>query len=266
MKLPTAMTTVTSFTKYLALSLFVILPILMFFLGYMLPKPQPKFVPAVKRTNNNINPTRSPSAKSVKTLLNFAPFTSKKFQKRPFDTSKPFFFHFKIPQSVLSVPDDQLVAMRCTRYVDSQYHKFSFYDKQKGEIIPIDKNTVDTFYSPLQHLITISSGVEPEKLGLCETETGTSYAFYATFKQAYIAKLSDNEIYNFVSFPAMFSSCGNPIQLTKKSDLTFICEGGDTGSYAGIYKVNLENPLSNNTIIECYTGSPGIDPDPPKCE
>lgn len=210
-------------------------------------------------------------------------FKTNNFTKRQLDVSQKFFFNFNYPNEIKSIPDDQLVDMKCTYGLYKEESGFIAIDyssnpesvnEEKGKL-----NKNDKFISPLFEKVKDFHGLETDYINYCITENSQEIISYRNTSsncdpcygsdstgKVYFSTLSKTGITEIAKMDdGAYFSCGTPILMTKQQKIYYICSGGDTAKHAFIERVDLVSKKAEE-IYSCFTDTPGIDPAPPKCE
>lgn len=267
MTLPKALTTITPFSKYLAMALFILLPFLGFYLGSQFGRATAYLSSPANKTTY-ANPTATPTPLPT----NMAPLQAENYKTstpaaQQIDTKVNLFFDYPFPNEIKNISENQLVSMRCTHnFLKSSVYGGSTrytYSDNLGKYTPVAiKN--DQPVDSLRYEILQATGVDPEAFMYCLTDQN-SYYFFKDSDVAYFAKYNPDsrKIAIFSSIPAVFMKC-NPIELTNSGVFYFICKGGDTASHVDLYRIN-SNTTEIQPFVSCSTDTPGSNPRPPLC-
>lgn len=257
--MPKVFIRIAPYIKYIVLFLLVVLPLLGFYLGMGFNK---QMSGVSSKPGKVESPTPLPT--------NMAPLQSEDYKtpnpvKTQIDMSKNLFFNFPYPAEVKTIPQSQLVEMKCTHnfLVGNMYGGRSkyIYSEAVDAFTPVNVKN-DTPIDSLRYEIFQATGINPIAFMYCQADKNDYYIFKDQ-DAAYFAKydFERKKIVVFSSISAVFMTC-NPIELTTSGVFYFVCKGGDTASHTQLYKIDSSAP-SVQPFVNCSTDTPGLNPRPP---
>lgn len=198
--------------------------------------------------------------------------TTKSFVKRQFDINKKIEISggnfIDYPKEILSIGENDLVAMKCLPYIWHGYNpdSYLYYDENvpAGKITTKDIKTLTD--ERLLRLINEAKKTVPSKtigdIRFCDTEDSRTVFQYGTHAggggNQNVANFSivnsDGAVKKITAIPndgAPYFECRQPLQLTKSGLLYYECGGGD-GLFGAtsFYEINL-TANTNNAVLRC---------------
>lgn len=192
------------------------------------------------------------------------------FKKKNFKNDEDFIREtVKYPTALISLKDEELIGVRCSPEYRLSGGEYSYYN-EKNEIIKLVDNTLISFLDKTNRSLPERLNFKKElvkqkieRIRKCETEDGKNIVFYWLPKYqdngvnefsykgtAFIGYLSADQTLKFpvnIDVDVIYAGCREPLALTKKGTLYYICEGGDGGYLKEtIYTINLDFGEYNN--------------------
>jgi len=216
------------------------------------------------------NPTVLPTQAVVSTPIQRT--TTKSFVKRQFDINKKIEISggnfIDYPKEILSISENDLVAMRCSPYIWYGYNpdSYLYYDENVPAGKITTKDTKILTDERLLKLINEAKKTVPSKtigdIRFCDTEDSRTVFQYGTHAggggSQNVANFgivnSDGTVRKITAIPndgAPYFECRWPLQLTKSGLLYYECGGGD-GFFGAtsFYKINLI-ANTHSAVLKC---------------
>jgi len=198
--------------------------------------------------------------------------TTKSFVKRQFDINKKIEISggnfIDYPKELLSIGENDLVAMECSPYIWYSYNSDSYlyYEENIPAEKIITKDTKTLTDKKLLKLINEANKNVPSKtiddIRFCDTEDSRTVFQYGTHAggggNQNVANFgivnSDGTVKKITAIPndgAPYFECRWPLQLTKSGLLYYECGGGD-GFFGAtsFYKINL-TANTHSAVLKC---------------
>jgi hypothetical protein len=267
MALPKSLTTVTPFSKMLALLIFILFPFVGFYLGLLVPKqveaPTTKF----------LSPSTTPS--SVDSLKNGIPMKAMDFVKRTYSTNEKYFDKFDYPTTVANISEENLQGFKCTKNFFSTIgkdtpSKFEMFDEEAKKSGDFDNLSIEQLSQALNKSYEVTNNWT---LRLCSTENGKYFTISGHYSDdtnkngVYIAEILPDYTVNKIIRLEMYVpyyGCSKVLQLNDKNQVYLACGGGDVILSSFIYKVDLDFK-STEVVYNCTDTSGDTGEGPPVC-
>jgi general stress protein CsbA len=243
--------TVTTFSKLLAMALFIVLPFAGFYLGMKYQEKVSVGIPVVSEVKKTIVPT-SPLSATTRPLQLY------QIVKRLFDPSKIFsnefgvYFDGKNPKDAITFSDEQLVGLKCYSFTNINYQSKQWWSQVNDPRVALLAQKISEL-APNGKKFNLSNFcdiTDQNKTFLTYSQTTDPYDV-KTLK--YTVAIVTGEIINEVTTidaSTSYPGC-TPLEVTKNMDLYIDCSGGDGSAGRDvIYKVNLDSKKLD-TLLTC---------------